>query len=608
MSAIGGARLLCDAGAAEIMHVRHADGELIQRVYFAVRNPEWHVLPIVWTRMSSTGGQAWSIEWAGQLEWHDISLELNVTAAGDSGGLTFAVTATSNTSFDYARLGIFVILPVRALQGRAVSGRSGNATWNSHFPVTAGPQRLQNGRPLALFPPHRDLEVALEYGILRLAFDGDDFEVEDERNWTEMGFKVYAGPFSRGWPLRFEQGAKVRQSLRVTYEPAPRIGRPPKRGTADVVVEMRRCASLPRIGHKMANLGRPMDPAELAVIRELAPEFLVADFRAGASYENSSFRRAIEASAQLRCRLSVNLYVEGDPVAAAIRLRQELGEAGLEPLAIFLYDAAAPPEDTEPVGTPARLRDLGSSALHSQFPFTRIFVGSWHNLAEVNRTPPFRGEADGFCIGMSPSGHNDDTWAIFENLPAQGDALRTLIAHDPTSQTAANPVTLQIQAGGGPRPPDRHPWPLSVDARQCREEAASWTLGSLSELVRAGADMAVYYETVGWRGLMERVDGPLQGYPTTPGEPFPVLRVFRDVAELRSWRLHRNLRSDMRAACLCFSRGGRMTILLANLTPTPITVSVAADSEERHRHLLEVSLRPYEYSRRDLVLSGEGTT
>lgn len=587
----------CEIGQAEVRRLVVGGVEVVQRVYFAVRNVDWHVVPVAWEEVSKPAVET-TKAWLGRLAWHEIEMEVTVQVRLSRDGLDFSATASAITDFDYSRLGIFVILPIRPLQGRRVDGRGeGGTSWSGHFPVTAGPQRLNQGHPQALFPPHRFLAIELEYGDLRLDFEGDTFEVEDERNWTENGYKVYAGPFSRGWPLRLRGGAVVRQSLRVSYENRRNSSRPVTRSdVAAIVVDKRRCLALPMIGHRLAELSRPMSIHELESIRALAPAFLTLDVH-DTSVGGKGLSRALDDLVRLKCELAVNLFVHREPERAGARLAQALAGAGRSPLAVFLYDPAPPPPGWEPAGTPPGLRDRAAAAVREAFPLAWIFTGSANNLAEVNRTPPFRGQADGLSIGMSPSGHNDDTWAIFENLPAQGDAVRTLTAFDPGGLVAANPITLQIQSGGGPRPPDAHPWPPSVDARQPGKVAASWTLGSIAELAGAGAHIAVYYETVGWRGLMERDDGPIAGYPSLPGQLFSVYGLFRDMADLRSWRLQQILRGDQRVACLCFSSGDRRTLLISNLSASVTTVRVSEDDSAGRRVLLEEPLQPHEYRR-----------
>src|SRR5699024_4989680 len=49
-----------------------------------------------------------------------------------------------------------------------------------------------------------------------VAFDGDTFEMEDQRNWTDASFKTYSRPLSLPFPYTVEAGAAVRQAVTIT--------------------------------------------------------------------------------------------------------------------------------------------------------------------------------------------------------------------------------------------------------------------------------------------------------------------------------------------------------------------------------------------------------
>ena len=76
--------------------------------------------------------------------------------------------------------------------------------------------------------------------------------------------------------------------------------------------------------------------------------------------------------------------------------------------------------------------------------------------------------------------------------------------------------------------------PSSVDPRQRTLFGAAWTVGSLARLLPlAGIESLTYYETIGWKGLMEAEQGnPLPDqFQSRPGEIFPVYHVFHALAE-----------------------------------------------------------------------------
>ena len=69
----------------------------------------------------------------------------------------------------------------------------------------------------ALFPAFDRLEVeARTGGRLLLEFEGDLWETEDHRNWTDANFKTYSTPISLGRPAPLKAGQGCRQRLVIT--------------------------------------------------------------------------------------------------------------------------------------------------------------------------------------------------------------------------------------------------------------------------------------------------------------------------------------------------------------------------------------------------------
>jgi hypothetical protein len=106
---------------------------------------------------------------------------------------------------------------------------------------------------------------------------------------------------------------------------------------------------------------------------------------------------------------------------------------------------------------------------------------------------------------------------------------------------------------------------------------AGWTLGSLKYLAESGVASVTYYETTGWLGVMELAGGcalPEQ-FPSRPGMVFPLFHVLADANEFAG--------ADVRPAVssrplafdgLALSNGGRLRVMLANVTDEPQAVTV----------------------------------
>ena len=122
--------------------------------------------------------------------------------------------------------------------------------------------------------------------------------------------------------------------------------------------------------------------------------------------------------------------------------------------------------------------------------------------------------------------------------------------------------------------------PPQVDPRQATLFAAAWTLGSIASLAGGGADSVTYFETTGWRGVMETDEGsPLPDrFPSLPGCVFPVYHVLADLAGLAGSEV-RPVVGDvpLRVQGLAWKRDGDGTVWLANLTSQPQQVRLPDD-------------------------------
>ena len=108
------------------------------------------------------------------------------------------------------RTGFIVLHPVDGVAGRPVTdpprrrrARSGRAS----------PRRSTRRCPF------RDIR-ALSHEIAPGAWatctmEGDTFEMEDQRNWSDASYKTYVRPLARPWPYTLPKGEPVAQAVRL---------------------------------------------------------------------------------------------------------------------------------------------------------------------------------------------------------------------------------------------------------------------------------------------------------------------------------------------------------------------------------------------------------
>ncbi len=106
---------------------------------------------------------------------------------------------------------------------------------------------------------------------------------------------------------------------------------------------------------------------------------------------------------------------------------------------------------------------------------------------------------------------------------------------------------------------------------------AGWTLGSIASLLGAGAASITYYETVGWRGVMDGAagQGSHAAFPVLPGMVYPMFHVFADLADRAAWEPgHVVSRDPGSVAALAMRQGTRTRVLVANLTGARASVAI----------------------------------
>ena len=212
-----------------------------------------------------------------------------------------------------------------------------------------------------------------------------------------------------------------------------------------------------------------------------------------------------------------------------------------------------------------------------------VFAGGTEiYFTEVNRTRPDLSGWDGLCFSITPQIHAFTDIDVVENLDAQGENVRSARTIAGEKQVIVSPITMRrrvnFHAAGDPPPTPLGELPDSVDVRQSSLYGAAWTAGSLKYISESGASSVTYYETTGWRGVVERAGGselPEQ-FQLGGGRRVPALPPARRRGRV-AWgggpRLRcRATRSPRRARRASPRWRGRA--LVANLTPSEREVVV----------------------------------
>jgi D-apionolactonase len=409
-------------------------------------------------------------------------------------------------------------------------------------------------------------------GEISIRFEGDLWEMEDQRNWTDASYKTYSTPLRLPYPVEIHEGDRVWQ--RVTIE--ARGGEatvPGTGGPVRVSVDPLRGRTIPPIGLGVASHGAPLGDEDVALLRALNPAHLHLALDLTESGWRQSLARAQQEAGVLGAALAIEAIAGSD-------------DTGLKDLAIALSGSEVDVArvlvfaDGEMV-TDETILAAARDAFAQAGVKTLLGGGTRAYFTELNRATLPLDAMDVVSYTLNPQVHAFDNASMTETLAAQPETVRSARAIVGDRPLVVGPITLRPPFNPNATGPDPEPapgeLPSSVDYRQPSLFAAGWLAGSINALANAGVDALTYFETTGWRGLIERRDHPLRvaKFHSWPGMVFPVYHVLADIADFQGGQvLPVTLSDGLRVQALALRDGDRVRVVLANMSDDPLTVSL----------------------------------
>jgi hypothetical protein len=445
------------------------------------------------------------------------------------------------------------------------------------LPELVGPQLVVGGRELPLFPPCSGLTLELDGLESRAAFEGSLFVMEDQRNWTDASFKTCCEA-GESYPYPAEPGQEFAQ--RVTISSAGR--KPPDRArsarTRELVLDHDVPRAWPAVGLGLSTeIDRPLGTREASRLAALRLDHLRVDVHLGLAAWPQMVRRAIADASATGAALEVALFGDPGSPGEVERLGELLAGSGPVVSRLLVFDQATAANHVTPAAwvqaVATRLAPVvGEGAVHG---------GTDGDFAELNRERPGYDPAIGLVYALNPQVHAFDERSLAETLASQATTIRTAQTFAGGGPLAVSPVTLRQRfnpsATESTAPTELDLLPAAVDPRQVSLFGAGWTLGSIASLAGAGAAAVTYFETVGWRGVIESTRHPRRApaFRSVAGQVFPVYHVFADLADRRTApRLAAESGDPTGVVGLALRRPTGIRVLAANLTPREQEVAI----------------------------------
>jgi hypothetical protein len=347
--------------------------------------------------------------------------------------------------------------------------RPDGTSYESMFPGSISP-----------VPPFMDihkLEWKSANGLtVQYSFEGDIFETEDQRNWSDSSYKTYSTPSALPKPVEVNPGDVIDQrvSLQVSGTNAEIQN--------DITAEIKESkVAFPQIGYGRS-LNTPAFNQEIVDRLQKIPfdHYRVPVFMKNQEWEHVLIA-ALEEAIQVNTRLELIVYsggnIEGEVQSLTGLLKNK--QLLLKSILFVGEDGGFIPEDVLKKLYPVLKADLAA---------VKIGYGADAAFADLNQNPPGDVPFDFISFGLNPQAHTFDNLSILENLQSQPGMLESAQSLAKGKPVSISPITLN----------DRN---LPGDDRQYSSLAAFWTLMALQNFSEAYS--ITFYELFGAAGLLE---------------------------------------------------------------------------------------------------------
>ncbi len=509
----------------------------------------------------------------------EIAFDISIVGRAD-GSLDFVGTAVPKTDFLTARTGFVVLHPLKGVVGQAVEVEHVDGTVEkSRFPERVNPiQPFLNIRSLA----HEVLP-----GVkATVRMEGDTWEMEDHRNWTDASFKTYVRPLALPWPYTLKAGEAVNQSIKFSLSGAVPTAAEGSAGKGIAVTLGRPSRDvMPPVG-----LGVPAEEIEhalkrLDLLKLVAPRLLICHFDPRQKHGLTELYGYRVLCEQTGAQAELEIVVE-----SVDKFEQELANvAKLVDAAGFKLSAVAvcPVGDLKSVLPGGRrppappLEDLYAAA-RAAFPGVKLGGGMFSFFTELNRKHPPAQLLDFVCNTTCPIVHAADDRSVMETLealPYQVTTARSFIGST-VHRIGPSAIGCRDNPHGAtytPNPENERLCLVKMEPRQRGLFGAAWTLGYIATLARAGVEAISMGAPTGPLGLIYRESDYAQPYfDAWKGTAvYPAYHVVTGLARAAGMKLVAATSSDRaRVECLAWKVKGATLLSIANLTAQDQSISI----------------------------------
>ncbi len=471
-------RLKCIYEQGHLRYIKFDNTEIIRCIYFAVRNEKWQTVPYtIENEIIEKKENGFFITYTSYCQLNDILYKADISILMEGHSILFTVNGEAQSDFNANRIGICTLHPVKECRGKEVLVKQpDDSFYKSVFPDLIAPHQPFKNIGEMRYAPEANLAVALQ-------FDGDVFETEDQRNWTDNSYKTYSTPLELPYPVRIIRGAKIEQKVQLSINQDEGNSIKSKNSYKEIKTPF------PNIGYcRMEH--STLTTQEIPLLKQIP----FNHYRVEVIFEQADWKNVLALAyyeaLQLETKLDLVLFFDENFKSQLAECLPLLEKYALLIRTILLLHLNHPT-------IPEQVFNYVYEQIKKKFSYFKIGYGTNGFFADLNRNPPGNFTYDFVSFSLNPQVHASDTRTIMENLECQNDLIDTIASFAPEKEIHIAPITFKIRYSSNSLATKIQP---DFDARQHSSFGALWTLAAIRNLSMASS--LTFYHAKSHRGIL----------------------------------------------------------------------------------------------------------
>jgi hypothetical protein len=570
--------LSAELEAGNLRYIRFGGKEVMRAISFIVRDKDWGTYnPVIDDLDIDQTGSRFRVTYKARTGNNEQGFRYDAVIEGSANGeLVFSGKGEAVGDFLTNRTGFVVLHPVDGVAGAPVEiTHTTGKTVAGHFPELIDPmQPMMDLRTLKHSTPD-GLSVTC-------TMEGDTYEMEDQRNWTDASYKTYVRPLALPWPYTLKRGEKVDQTIRLKID--GRVSSSGEDSAISVAVGAPR-GIIPALG-----MGLDPDDTEATigaseVLRQIGARHLICHYDPRRGHDKTTLARQVEAARALGTEpwLEAVLTSVEDCEAEVNELGKTVADLG-HPFTTVLLSPGPDMKSTLPgsIWPKTPPADAIARAARRAFPKAWIGGGMFSYFTELNRKRPPAELLDLVSFTTSPMVHAGDDRSVVESLQALPSVIKSVKAIAGGKPYAVGPSAIGMRSNPYGAAPKQNPDNIRQamnwnDPRQRGLLGAAWNLGYFAHLAYGDATAVALGAPTGAFGTVSAKSSFPQPWYDRAGGVYPVYHVLRGFAQLAGKPLRAlSISQTDKVAGLAVGADRGVEIWLANLGPEAVEIDLDA--------------------------------